>query len=275
VKAAELDARLKERVVLTIGLFCHAAVEHEGYQVIWQSLGEKAHRAKRFISRVGKHPGAPHIELDDGTLYPVYFGDKKGYRPSSMEIINILYRLYSPQRCLTCFDSSSEFADIAVGDPWMAPPDDDVDFYKGWSFALIRSSRAQSAYARVVERGDIITKAVTRREALDCNSMMGNEKRWRAFRIIETLRRQGRPIPSYGRDGFSSPNHSWKQFLKTEINMLTHVLCYVPRLRAPVMKFMLGNGGYYLLWLNSLRRRARFWVRDARARVVRMILGRR
>lgn len=275
IKAAELDQRLKERVVLTIGLFCHAAVEHEGYEVIWDSLGEKAKRAKRFISRVGKHPGAPHIELDDGTMYPVYFGEKKGYRPSSMEIINILYRLYSPARCLTCFDSSSEFADIAIGDPWMAPPEDDVNFYEGWSFALLRSERARAIYADLIERKEIVSKTVTRKEALACNTLMGNEKRWRAFRIIETQRRQGKAIPSYGRDGFISPTHSLKQFVKTEINMLTHALCFMPRFRRPVMRFMLGNGGYYLLWLNSLRRRFRFWSRDLIARIKRGVLGRR
>jgi coenzyme F420 hydrogenase subunit beta len=274
VKAAELDQRLKERVVLTIGLFCHAAVEHQGYDVIWDSLGDKVKGARRFISRVGKHPGAPHIELEDGTLFPVYFGNKKGYRPSSMEIINILYRLYSPARCLTCFDSSSEFADIAVGDPWMAPPEDDVDFYKGWSFALIRSPRAKKVYQDLIQNQEIVSKDVTRKEALACNTLMGNEKRWRAFRIIETQRRQGKPIPSYGRDGFISPAHSLKQFLKTEINMLTHALCYIPSLRAPVMRFMLGNGGYYLLWLNSLRRRFRFWLRDFVAGVRRRWFGR-
>ncbi|NMC62288.1 MAG: 4Fe-4S dicluster domain-containing protein, partial [SAR324 cluster bacterium] len=118
IKAAQLDAKLKERIVLTIGLYCHAAVEHEAYKVIWDTLGEKAGRARNFISRVGKHPGAPNVILDDGTFYPVYFGWRKGYRPSSIEVINILYRLYSPARCLTCFDASSEFADISVGDPW-------------------------------------------------------------------------------------------------------------------------------------------------------------
>lgn len=274
-KAAELDQRLKERVVLTLGLFCHAAVEHEGYNVIWDSLGDKVKGARRFVSRIGKHPGAPHIELADGTMYPVYFGEKRGYRPSSMEIINILYRLYSPPRCLTCFDSSSEFADIAIGDPWMAPPEDDVDFYKGWSFALIRSERGRAVYQQVLEREEIVSKTVTRREALACNSLMGNEKRWRAFRIIETQRRQGKMIPSYGRDGFMSPSHSIKQFIKTEINMLTHVLCFMPRFRDPVMRFMLGNGGYYMLWANSLRRRFRFWARDSVAKVKRSLFGRR
>ena len=157
----------------------------------------------------------------------------------------------------------------------MAPPEDDVDFYKGWSFALIRTPRAQAIYADLIANNEIVSKTVTRKEALACNTLMGNEKRWRAFRIIETQRRQGKAIPSYGRDGFIAPSHSIKQFIKTEINMLTHILCYMPSLRAPVMRFMLGSGGYYLLWLNSLRRRWRFWLRDSLARVKRSYLGRR
>lgn len=44
-KAAELDDRLKERIVLTIGLFCHAAIEHEAFEIIWESLGQKASKA--------------------------------------------------------------------------------------------------------------------------------------------------------------------------------------------------------------------------------------
>ncbi|MCO6431629.1 MAG: Coenzyme F420 hydrogenase/dehydrogenase, beta subunit C-terminal domain [Deltaproteobacteria bacterium] len=276
VKAAELDARIKERVVLTIGLFCHAAIEHEGLRIIWESIdSEKRKRAKRYISRVGKHPGTPHLELDDGTLHPVYFSNRSGFRPSSMEIINIVYRLYTPSRCLTCFDASAEFADIAVGDPWMAPPNPSVDFYKGWSFALVRSARAQKIIDGLISEGRIVHEPVTRREALACNRMMATEKRWRAFRIIETLRRQGRPIPAYGEHGFRLPSQSGKQFVKTELHMLTHIFCYLPRFRAAVLRFFLSDGGYGLLWLNNKRRALRFWVRDTKARVLRKFFGRR
>jgi coenzyme F420 hydrogenase subunit beta len=275
VKAAKLDSRLKERVVLTLGLFCHAAVEHEALQIIWGSLGDKVNQAKRYISRVGKHPGTPHLELNDGSLYPVYFGEKNGYRPSSMEVINIVYRLYTPSRCLTCFDASAEFADIAVGDPWMAPPHSGIDFYKGWSFALVRSSRGQQAIEACLRSGQIVNEAVTRREALACNRMMSTEKRWRAFRVIETLRRQGKPIPAYGPHGFRFPSQSGKQFIKTEIHMFTHIFCHLPRLRGIVLKLTLSNFGYLLLRLNSYRRSLRFVVRDSWARIRNTLLGRR
>ena len=274
-KAAELDQRLKERVVLTIGLFCHAAVEHEALKIIWGSLGDKVKGATKYISRIGKHPGTPHLEMQDGSLYPVYFGEKGGYRPSSMEIINIVYRLYTPARCLTCFDASAEFADIAVGDPWMAPPHSDVDFYKGWSFALVRNQRGLVAYNNSISDGDVIVEPVTRKEALACNRMMGTEKRWRAFRVIETLRRQGKPVPAYGPHGFRFPRQSGKQFVKTEIHMFTHMFCHLPKLRGYVLHLTLSNWGYVLLWLNSQRRSLRFFARDNTARLKRALFGRK
>jgi coenzyme F420 hydrogenase subunit beta len=275
VKAAELDQRLRERVVLTIGLFCHAAVEHEALKIIWNSLGDKVKGATKYISRIGKHPGTPHLEMSDGSLYPVYFGEKRGYRPSSMEIINIVYRLYTPARCLTCFDASAEFADIAVGDPWMAPPHGGVDFYKGWSFGLVRTPRGKVAYDRTLADGDIVVEPVTRNEALACNRMMGTEKRWRAFRVIETLRRQGKPVPAYGPHGFRFPRQSGKQFLKTEIHMFTHIFCHLPKLRGYVLRATLSNFGYILLWMNCQRRALRFFIRDTKARVKRALVGRR
>ncbi len=274
VKAAELDQRLRERIVLTIGLFCHAAVEHDALKIIWGSLGDKTKNAQRYISRVGKHPGTPHLEMKDGSLYPVYFGKKKGYRPSSMEIINIVYRLYTPSRCLTCFDALAEFADVAVGDPWMAPPHKGVDFYKGWSFGLARTARGQAAVRNISQDGDAVVDPVTEREALACNRMMATEKRWRAFRVTETLRRQGKPVPAYGDHGFRFPRQSGKQFVKTEIHMFTHMFCHLPKLRPAVLKFTLSTGGYILLWLNCQRRSLRFFLRDTKALIRRKLFGR-
>jgi coenzyme F420 hydrogenase subunit beta len=272
VKAAELDARLKERIVLTIGLFCHAAIEHDAYKVIWGVLGDKVKNAKRFISRIGKHPGTPYVELESGELIPVYYGNINGYRPTSIEMINILYRLYTPQRCLTCFDATAEFADIAVGDPWMAPPEDDVDFYQGWSFALVRTERAYRLFEKLLHESKVTAVKLTQSETLACNRLMATEKRWRAFRVIETLRRQGKPIPDYG---VTIPKHNPSHFIKTELHMFTHIFCNLPGLRDGFLKFMLSKKGYSLLWLNNQRRKFRFFRRDMISKLRRKYFGRR
>lgn len=256
LKAASFGTRLKERVVLTIGLYCHAAVEHEACRIIWDSLGEKGRGAKHFVSRVGKHPGTPHIELSDGTMYPVYFGWRKaGYRPSSTEVLNAQYALYTPSRCFMCFDATSEFADISVGDPWMAPPDADISFHDGWSFALVRTQKGKEVCDGAVQAGDISRRDVTREEALVCNSRMSKEKRLRAFHVIETRKRQGKPVPVYGPPEMKLPRATAIEHLKTRLKMILHLPCSRPRLRAPLLKFFLSDWGYWLFWVNHKRRR--------------------
>jgi hypothetical protein len=105
--------------------------------------------------------------------------------------------------------------------------------------------------------------------------MMANEKRYRAFRIIETHRRQGKAIPAYAPFGTLMPKQSGKQFIKTEINMLTHAPCFMPKIRASILRFFLGNGGYYLLWLNNKRRNFRFWWRDLKQTTKNKLFGRK
>ncbi len=273
-KAKQLDVRIKERIVLMIGLFCHAAIEHEAFRTIWNTLGEEKLRAKRFVSRFGKHPGTPHLDLGDGKLSPVYFPSKAGYRPTSMEIINILYRLYTPERCMTCFDGSGEFADISIADPWMAPPDNDIDFRKGWSFALLRTAQGQEVFRSLEQCGKLKTKSLTRKEAQGCNKPMLTEKRWRAFSIMETHRRQGRNIPLYGSLDFRAPGQSRRQFLLTELHTFTHIFCFLPALRQKVLEILLSDWGYGLLWLNHKRRQFRVWRRDTAARIRRVLFGR-
>ena len=271
-KAAQLDPKIKERIVLTIGLFCHAAIEHEAYKIIWSSLGDKVKNAKKFVSRIGKHPGTPYLELEDGSLTPVYYGNSQGYRPTSIEMINILYRLYTPSRCLTCFDATAEFADISVGDPWMAPPEDNVNFKEGWSFGLIRTQKAYDLCNGLIAENKLDVLKLTESETLACNKLMSTEKRWRAFRVIETLKRQGKPIPDYG---IEIPKHSPTHFIKTEIHMLTHLFCMLPKVRGYVLKFILSKKGYSLLYLNHQRRKFRFFRRDFSSKTRRKFFGRK
>lgn len=262
LKAAELNKKIKERVVLSIGLFCHAAVEHDPMHAIWSGIDNKIkEKATRFISRIGKHPGTPHLELNDGSYYPVYFPKAKKYRPSSLEILNILYRLYTPSRCMTCYDSTAEFADIAVGDPWMAPPDDSIDFHQGYSFVLARTDRGVAALENAKETEDIKLVSITPEHARSSNLMMGHEKRGRAFRIIETRRRQGLPVPEYG---VAIPKASGKELILTEINIFTHILCFVDwkKTKLAILKLWLSPLGYVALRLNYIKRQFRNWRRD-------------
>lgn len=267
LKAARLNRKLRERVVLTIGLFCHAAVEHEPMHYIWENVVGPDEQATKFVSRIGKHPGTPHLVMSDGSTRPVYFPNAKSYRPSSLEILNILYRLYTPARCISCYDSTSEFADIAVGDPWMAPPDDTVDFTDGWSFVLARTQNAIRFLKDSAAHGGVVLREITPEHARSSNRMMGEEKRNRAFRVIETRRRQGEAIPEYG---MPIPRVVGKELVKTELNMLSHFFCFVGWGKKTILRVTFSPVGYYLLWANYLRRQLRIRRRDRKFRKQRL-----
>lgn len=277
-KAAELDRRIKDRVVITIGLFCHAAIDHEPMRYIWSNLVSKNvkkvsdEKVTGFISRIGKHPGTPHVKLKDGTLMPVYFPEKKNYRPNSMEIMNILYRLYTPPRCLTCYDSTSEFADIAVGDPWMAPPSNEIKFNEGYSFVLSRTKTAEKFLRLAQKDGAISLTTLVPKAARKSNTMMGVEKRWRAFRVLETRRRQGFPTPNYG---FKTPKLNGWHFIKTELNMLSHAFCFIKKGKLAILRLTFSPLGYSLLWLNHKRRIFRDWRKNLKANVQRNVFGKK
>ena len=146
----------------------------------------------------------------------------------------------------------------------MAPPSGEVNFYDGYSFALTRTKRALDILERVEQRGEIARISLKAEMARTSNTMMGEEKRGRAFRIIETRRRQGKAVPDYG---FVTPSPNGKQFVLTELNMLSHFFCFYPVGRRKILKFMLSSGGYLLLWLNNQRRNFRTWRRDSMHRL--------
>jgi coenzyme F420 hydrogenase subunit beta len=258
-KAIRLDRRLRERIVLTVGLFCHAATEHDPVRYIWEQTKRPNKKPVRYLPRVGKHPGTPMVIYDDGSEEPVYFPEKSGYRPSSTEMLNVLYRMFTPERCMTCYDSTSEFSDVSVGDPWMPPPADHINFYDGYSFVMSRTDQGEAMLRKAAEYKSLSLLEVAREPAKVCNRETALEKRFRAFRVMETRKRQGHGVPDYG---MKFPKASGFRFLKTEMNMLTHVLCYLPRLQIPMLRFLLSPVGYFLFWLNHQRRVLRVFLRD-------------
>jgi coenzyme F420 hydrogenase subunit beta len=250
-KAISLDKRLAERIVLTIGLFCHSTLTPEAYKSVWDIL--KIDEAHRFIPRLGKHPGTPYLEMINGEKKPLYFPEKKGFRPNSTEMLNVLFRLYTQQRCFLCHDALSEFADISVGDPYLPEPQG-VSLKDGWSFALIRSELGRKALDLSLQRGDIVIKELSQAEALKCNAVMIREKKDRAYYQIRKNRSVGKFSPIYTQSETDIPCLNRTQKIKVKLNLLSHWFCVRPAGRDRALRFFLGNVGYQFLKLNHYRK---------------------
>ena len=250
-KAAALDPLLREKVLLTIGLFCHATLEPEPYEEMWRKLGDRRNAVKKFYFRFGKHPGQPTLEFADGSRQPAFFPFAPRNGITIIELVNVLFRLYTPPRCLTCFDATAEFADLAVGDPWMEAPSG-IDFFQGYSCVLVRTRAGQERLQNAVQAGVLKTLSLTPTEARTCNSAMGNAKRWRAYHLIRSRSKRGQPVPDYG---FSPPVPVGRQRRTVLKDLFTHALCFIPLPKRLILRGLLTPAGYALFWLNHQRRR--------------------
>lgn len=272
LKAQQLDKRLKERIVFTVGLLCHASLENEGLSDAYDHYAthspETVDKVKKFYFRVGKHPGSSIIELEDGKKDYLFFPKKPSYHPDMIEMANVLYRMYTPKRCITCFDSHVDFADIAVGDPWMPLPVDGVNFHDGYTYAVTRNAEADRLIAGAVKAGYLKSIKIDQKAARTSNKAMGTEKRHRAFRVIESDRFSGKPVPEYY---FDIPEGSLKHKILTEINLMTHSLCFLPDVRKKILNAVLSPVGYYVLWANKKRRNLRTLRRDYTAKIKRKL----
>ncbi len=251
LKAAAADPIIREKIILSIGLFCHASVELDAYKVIWETLGDKVTQAKKYISRLGKHPGTPHIEMKGGILSPVYFPEREGYRPSSTEVLNVLYRLYTPERCFTCFDALAQFADISVGDPFLPPPSKDTRWSEGWSFVMLRTNRGEDAYNDCLLKGRIHSVELSKIAALSCNRKMAKHKRSRAFELLKLKRLSQKAFPIYAK---SHPENNLFESICSRLELSTHTKSFSHSKRDELLKYLLTKG-YRLFWLNSFQRK--------------------
>ncbi len=244
VKASQFNKKLADAIVIKIGLFCHAALEDEALKTVYENVSKEVRSsAKRFISRLGKNPGAPNIETKDGNFVPVYFPEKKGFRPDSMDMLNVLFRLYTQPRCFMCVDALAELADISVGDPLKSMlPDND-----GHSFVLARSDLGEKI---LLEATTLQNIKLDRENALKCNRTMAREKKGRAAYLIKKRREKGLPCPDYGLE-LKSDLSSIALF----VDLVSHYFSFHPYGRRMVLKFFLGNVGYLILWANHIRRK--------------------
>ncbi len=250
-KAMDLDKKLKENIVLTIGLFCHATIENEPWDYVWENIKEDKNNIKRFISRKGKHPGTPYIELKNKELKPVYFPNQKGYRPSSTEMLNMFYLAYTPKRCFTCYDALAEYADIAVGDPWMKEPKG-FNFKDGYSFTLARTKIGLQYLEDKNLFNHLILKEITKEQAKTSNIVMGREKKIRALLSIKNKLKKAEPTPDYGLN--LSASLSKKEQIKGTIKQITHIFCFIEKDKSFLLKILFSKLGYLLLFINNKRK---------------------
>jgi len=186
--------RLRERVVLSLGVFCGLTNEPRATEVAARKAGLESGELKSVSYRGPGWPGGMRLETRDGTVrycaYPDYF-DR--YLAAMV-----------PPRCRVCPDALAELADISVGDAWL----ERFDGSDGVSDLIVRTPAGERLLADLAGRLELT-------EATPDDMVASQHETYRVKRDVCRGRLwlrslAGRPLPAYpGFDLRASARDRW------------------------------------------------------------------
>jgi len=129
-KAEQLNKKLREKIVLYLGIFCNHAPNFWGTKLLLQKLKVRGDEVIKLDYRGEGYPGSMKISQKSGELLlllPDYWSFVGAY-------------FFYPARCLMCSDGICELADISFGDAWLPELSDDKI---GKSILVSKSERGE------------------------------------------------------------------------------------------------------------------------------------
>lgn len=110
-KAEQINKKLKEKIILHLGIFCNHTSNFIGTEFLLDKLKIKRGEVEKLNYRGEGWPGGMLIKLKNNRTRFI----------SPSVYWNSLFGLnfFTPTRCLLCSDSICELADISFGDAWL------------------------------------------------------------------------------------------------------------------------------------------------------------
>ncbi|MGB9681262.1 MAG: polysaccharide pyruvyl transferase family protein [Minisyncoccia bacterium] len=129
-KAEKLNEKLKEKIVLHIGLFCSQVPNFLGTEFLLKKIKVKKEKVTKLDYRGEGWPGSMKILTDK----------KESLIPLPVYWIFFENYCFTPFRCLMCSDGANELADLSVGDAWLP---ETLGDQKGQSIIISRNYLAE------------------------------------------------------------------------------------------------------------------------------------
>jgi len=118
-KAALFDKRLRDRIVLHLGIFCGRGVTFLGTEFYLQKKGIRKENVERIDYRGEGWPGKISVALKNGTTERFRRSARDKTILDFVHSTSAFHFHFVPARCLVCCDETNELADISFGDPWL------------------------------------------------------------------------------------------------------------------------------------------------------------
>ncbi len=241
-KAALQLCRFRDRIALTIGLFCGHNADRPGTEHLLRRASVRPDQAAEIRFRKGRHPGTFWVRTKDGEEREIPFRQ-----------FTYFLTLFENHRCGLCTDPLNALADLSVGDGWLM----DKTRAGGWNVTVVRSERGEEALAQAVAAGALIAEEADL-DQLERTQTLVLYRRRRGGEAKARLRRMvGTTLPE--EPGLRREEPRVRDYVAALKTLLPNWLAR-GRLRRRLVEAALP----FLLWLDerSMRRKNRLAGRD-------------
>ncbi|MBN2457227.1 MAG: Coenzyme F420 hydrogenase/dehydrogenase, beta subunit C-terminal domain [Sedimentisphaerales bacterium] len=201
-KLQQVKPKLKDKVGLSISIFCAGTPSTNGNKAMLEVMGVKPSEVVEIRYRGCGWPGMTTVKhRDNGQLYQLTYEQSWGQILSN----------YVPLRCRLCPDGTGEFADISCGDPWYRDIEPDEP---GQSLILVRTERGRRLLRDAIDAGYIkLVKAEHEIVALSQKSLLNKRRNlWGRLFAMHLMR-----VPTPHFVGFSLFAGWWKLSVSQQI----------------------------------------------------------
>jgi len=158
IKAEKINKKLREKLVLHLGLFCSHAPTFKGTEIFLNKINIKKEDIEKLDYRTEGWPGGMLIKLKNG--------NKKFIALRNFwKIIGSPY--FFSVRCTLCCDGTSELADLSFGDAWLPELSNDKE---GMSIIISRNNNGE----KIMQ--DMAIKNVIKLKIIDHNKVIQSQK---------------------------------------------------------------------------------------------------
>jgi coenzyme F420 hydrogenase subunit beta len=156
-RAEKYNPRLKEKIVLHIGLFCSKMITKDGVVSVLQKSGAQGGKIMRLAYRGPQWPGGLNAEFEDG---------RKVYIPNQASVWSDIFGsfLFTPRYCAFCDDDMNEMSDISIGDAWIKRIIENDKC--GTSLIVTRSDIAKELIKKMEMDGKVFLNSVDKGEVI-------------------------------------------------------------------------------------------------------------
>ena len=224
-KAESANKKLKEKVVLHVGIFCSHSDTFWQTEFLLKKLGLKEEDIAKIDYRGEGWPGMMSVLLKNGENVSVPFSEATSLHGLWLNAL---------LRCALCCDLTAELADVSCGDAWL--PEVLADEKKGKSIVVYRTEIGEALCLKAAQKGYIEIEKIDSGKVKQSGDMMQTKKKDIKVRFF--IRRLfNKAIPAYNtillRPGptnylrgavvYLNAGVSSKRYLRRFIGPLSHI----------------------------------------------------